>query len=166
MSTVLYPGSFDPPTLGHLDLIQRGVVAFGRIEVAVADNSTKQTIFSVSERIALLEASLGELDPTGALAQAVELTSFDGLVVDYCRRRGLKLILRGVRNAADLEFEKQMAFTNRQMNPEVDTVFMAPSLQYSSTSSTLIKEIAMHGGDVSKWLPKTVICALQKKFSK
>lgn len=166
MTTVLYPGSFDPPTLGHIDLIRRAVAAFGRVKVAIAENSTKTAIFSVAERIALLEKSLAEVDQRGALAQVVEVTSFAGLVVDYCRQNGHKLILRGVRNAADLEFEKQMAFTNRQMNPDVDTVFMAPSLEYSATSSTLIKEIARHGGDVSRWLPKAVITALHTKLCK
>jgi pantetheine-phosphate adenylyltransferase len=153
----LFPGSFDPPTKGHLDLIERALRSFGSLCVAVAENSTKTPTFSVEERLELLTACLGE-------RPGLEITSFDGLVVDYCHAHGYDTILRGLRTVSDLEYEYSMALTNRTLAPEVETVFLMPRLEFSFTSSSLIKEVLRNGGDVTNFLPEPVIQKLKEKL--
>lgn len=149
MVRVLYPGSFDPPTSGHVDLVERALNLFEEVTVAVAANAAKQPLFSVEERCDLLAEVLPR-DPR------LKITSFSGLVVDYCRTGGFGAILRGLRTVSDFEYEYQMALTNRHMDDRVETVFVMPSARYSYVSSSLIKDIVRHGGPVSDFLPGIV----------
>lgn len=152
MARILYPGSFDPVTLGHVDLVERGLALFGSVTVAVAENSQKAPVFSVDDRVALLRE---------VLPAAVEVTSFSGLVVDFCIVHGFTAILRGLRTVADFEFEYQMALTNRHLRPDVETVFVMPSADHAFVSSSLIKDIVRNGGDVSSFVPPVVETALR-----
>lgn len=149
MREALYPGTFDPPTLGHLDLIERGARLFGRLVVGVAVNPRKQPLLSDEERVDLLERHTRKLGN-------VEVTTFSGLVVDFARDQGLDAILRGLRTTSDFEFEYQMALTNRALEPRIDTVFVMPSEQFAFLSSSLIKEVVGNGGDASRWVPQDV----------
>ena len=144
----LYPGTFDPPTLGHLDLIRRGVDLFGPLLVAVANNNTKQPLFTAEERIAMIQAEVADLPVT--------VDYFRGLVVEHARERGIGVILRGVRTVSDFEYEYQMAMTNRQLEPAVETAFVMPSEEYSYLSSRLTKEVYASGGELRRFLPDAV----------
>ncbi len=157
MSDALYPGSFDPVTLGHLDLIARGAALFGRLVVAVADNPRKKAVFTAEERVAMLRRHT-------KAHRNVEIVSFTGLVVDYAKANRLGVLLRGVRTTSDFEFEYQMALTNRSLAADIETVFMMPSAEFAFLSSTLIKEVVGNGGDASRWVPKDVERALAKKL--
>jgi pantetheine-phosphate adenylyltransferase len=153
----LYPGSFDPVTLGHLDLIGRGARLFDRLVVAVADNPRKKAVFSVEERMAMLTRHVKK-------HRGVEVASFTGLAVEFAKKNGLGVLLRGVRTASDFEFEYQMALTNRSLEGGVETVFMMPSNEFAFLSSTLIKEVVGAGGDASRWVPRDVERALAKRL--
>ncbi|MEZ5965679.1 MAG: pantetheine-phosphate adenylyltransferase [Planctomycetota bacterium] len=155
MVRALYPGSFDPVTHGHLDLVDRALRLFESVTVAAAENISKQPVFTVDERLALLREVLP------ARAQVV---TFRGLVVDYCREHGFDVIIRGLRTMSDFEYEYQMALTNRHLNPKVETVFVMPSLQFSYVSSSLIKDVVRNGGDVAAYLPPAVEKALRAKL--
>ena len=144
----LYPGTFDPVTLGHLDLIRRGVETFGSLLVSVANNNTKRPLFDVDERIAMIREQTAGMP--------VEVEYFRGLVVEHARRRGIPILLRGVRTVSDFEYEYQMAMTNRQLEADVETVFMMPSERYSYLSSRLIKEVYAAGGELRRFLPDAV----------
>jgi len=158
MAKAVYPGSFDPPTFGHLDLIQRGVRLFDELIVAVAVNSEKTPTFSVAER----QSMLRELTLPMA---SVRIDAFDGLVVDYVRREKCGVILRGLRTVSDFEYEYQMALTNRSFAREVDTVFVMPNEKYSYVSSRLIKEAVALGGDVAAFVPPLVLKLLEERLS-
>jgi pantetheine-phosphate adenylyltransferase len=158
MAKAVYPGSFDPPTYGHLDLIQRGIRLFDELVVAVAVNSEKAPLFSVAER----EEMLRELTQP---IQNVRIDSFDGLVVDYVRRQKCSVILRGLRTVSDFEYEYQMALTNRSLAREVDTVFVMPNEKYSYVSSRLIKEAKSLGGDVAAFVPPLVLKLLEERLA-
>jgi pantetheine-phosphate adenylyltransferase len=157
MVSALYPGSFDPVTRGHLDLVERALPLFDRLTVAVGVNTSKQATFSPEERVAMLRDVLPK-DPR------VAVTTFRGLVVDFCRAQGIGAILRGVRTVSDFEYEYQMALTNRHLAPGIETVFVMPSVQYSYVSSSLIREIVRNGGDVSSFLPPPVERALRDRL--
>ncbi|HWP35056.1 MAG TPA: pantetheine-phosphate adenylyltransferase [Thermodesulfobacteriota bacterium] len=158
----VYPGSFDPITNGHLDLIDRGVEIADRLVVAVARNVEKQTLFSVDERLALIRASL-----TGRRsAERVEVDAFDGLLVEYAAAKGATMILRGLRAVSDFEYEFQMALMNRQLAPKIETVFMMTSVKYSFLSSRLVKEVAGYGGPVADMVPPPVAEALRARFAR
>lgn len=157
MVRALYPGSFDPVTRGHLDLVERSLPLFDHLTVAVAANSQKTPTFSVDERVEMLREVLPQ-------HPHVTVTSFHGLAVDFCRREAYGAILRGVRTVSDFEYEYQMALTNRHLNPKVETVFVMPSVQYSYVSSSLIREIVRHGGDVSSFLPPLVEQRLRQRL--
>ena len=151
----LYPGSFDPVTLGHLDPVARARRMFDSVTVAVARNSSKNPVFSVEERIDMLRAELpGD----------VEVVGFSELVVEFAAREGYDAILRGLRNIGDFEFEYQMALTNRHLKPDIETVFVMPSHAYSYVSSSLIKGIVRFGGDVSSFVPARVAAAMRAKL--
>ena len=149
MVSALYPGSFDPVTRGHLDLIQRALPLFDHLTVAVAINSQKQSTFTPEERAEMLR----EVLPAG---DRLSVTTFTGLVVDYCKNNGIGAILRGVRTVSDFEFEYQMALTNRHLDADIESVFVMPSVEFSYVSSSLIREIVRNGGDVSGFLPPSV----------
>jgi pantetheine-phosphate adenylyltransferase len=155
MIRALYPGSFDPVTRGHLDLVERALRMFDSVTVAVARHISKQPLFSLEERLELLR---------GALPKKVEVVTFQGLVVEFCQQQKFTVILRGLRTVSDFEYEYQMALTNRHLNPQVETVFVMPSVQYSYISSSLIKDIVKNGGDVGAFLLPAVEQALRKKL--
>ncbi|MBI4658778.1 MAG: pantetheine-phosphate adenylyltransferase [Verrucomicrobia bacterium] len=159
MRTAIYPGSFDPITNGHLDVIQRAAKLFDRVIVAVAENESKQSLFTPAERRGLVARSVEGL-PT------VEADTFTGLLVDYVERRSGDAIIRGLRAVSDFEFEFQLALMNRKLNERVETIFMMPKDAYTFISSRLVKEIARLGGDVSSFVPAEVRIALQTRFAK
>lgn len=157
MRTAIYPGSFDPLTNGHLDVIERAVKLFDRVVVAVARNEGKQPLFTLAERLDLVSRSISHL-------RNVEADSFDCLLVDYVKRRSAQAIVRGLRAISDFEFEFQLALMNRKLNESVETIFMMPKDTYTFLSSRMIKEIASLGGNVSPFVPVHVRKALVSKL--
>lgn len=153
----LYPGTFDPVTKGHLDLIERGSLLFKKLIVSVGINSSKSPMFNTAERIELIQKLVVNFPN-------VEVDSFDGLVVEHAEKVGAKTILRGIRTFSDFEYEFQMALTNRAIAKEVETVFVMPSLAYSFISSKLTREILSLGGDISKFVPPLVEEAMREKI--
>ena len=154
----IYPGSFDPVTNGHIDIIVRGLKIFDRIVVGILNNPEKNPLFTVTERKAMLEASLKSF-------ANVEVDTFDGLLVDYALQRGAQAILRGMRAVSDFEYEFQMALMNRRLNREIQTVFLMTGLRWIFTSSSIIKEAARFGGNINGMVPKVVNQQLQRKFA-
>lgn len=156
-SIAVYPGSFDPPTFGHLDLIERATKIFPRLIVAVVRNDSKQSLFSIEERVAMLHELLKD-NPQ------VEIVSFRGLTADFARERGAIAIVRGLRAISDFEYEHSMALTNRKLNPDVDTVCLMPSEPYLFLNSSIVKEVARYNGDVSHAVPPFVAERLKEKL--
>jgi pantetheine-phosphate adenylyltransferase len=152
----IYPGSFDPVTNGHLDLIERGSNIFGRLVVAVLRNAEKDPLFSLSERLEMLQEAISAYPN-------VEVDSFHGLLVDYARKREAHVLLRGIRAVSDYEYELQMAMMNRKLEPRLETVFMLPAIQYSYLSSRLVREIVQLGGSVNGLVPPAVEQRLRAK---
>ena len=159
MRTVVYPGSFDPPTNGHLDVIQRASRLFDRVVVAVARNNNKTPLFSPDERKELIKESVSEL-------ANVDVDVFEGLLIDYVTKQNCNIVIRGIRAVSDFEFEFQMALMNRKLNEKIETLFMMPRASYSFLSSHLVKEIAELGGDVSTFVSETTSKALVTKLRK
>ena len=157
MRTVIYPGSFDPLTNGHLDIVHRAARLFDKVIVAVAKNESKNPLFTMSERLGLVRHSVTELPN-------VEVDSFEGLLVEYVEANGGQAIIRGLRAVSDFEFEFQLALMNRKLNERVETIFMMPKDTYTFLSSRIVKEIARLGGDVQSFVPPAVVKALRKKF--
>ena len=158
MRRAIYPGSFDPVTNGHLDVIERAVKLFDEVIVAVAVNSQKQALFTFEERLDLLTRT------TTVHADRLRIVRLDGLLVDYARREGATAIVRGLRAVSDFEFEFQMALMNRKLESSVETIFLMPKEDYTYLSSRIIKEIARLGGEVGSFVPKCVSAALRGKF--
>jgi pantetheine-phosphate adenylyltransferase len=154
--TAIYPGSFDPVTNGHLDLIARGATIFDQLIVAVAQNLEKEPLFAVKERVEMLEAVTFEY-------KNVEVEVFDGLLMDYARSHGATVVMRGIRAVSDYEYELQMAMMNRKIEPAIETVFMLPAEAYSYLSSRLVKELARLGGPVKDLVPPLVVERLRAK---
>lgn len=157
-STVIYPGTFDPITLGHMDLIERGLRHFSKVIVAVADSPKKKPLFSLEERVGLAREVT---EPLGN----VEVVGFSNLLVDFAREHNAQVILRGLRVVSDFEYEFQLANMNRVLAPDLESLFLTPSEQYSFISSTFVREIAYLNGDVSKMVHPAVEAALKKRFS-
>jgi len=155
----IYPGTFDPVTNGHIDLIKRAQEVFSEVIVAVAANPQKGPLFDVKERVEMLKKATANL-------KGVEVTAFDGLVVDYARKRKSKVLVRGLRMLSDFEFEFQMALTNRKLSPDIETIFLMPHESYSYLSSKLLKETAALGADLSNFVPDFVEKALKEKLRK
>ena len=155
----VYPGSFDPITYGHLDIIERGLEVFDQIIIAVACNSEKKSLFSMAERINHIEEAIGN-NPR------VIVDTFDGLLVDYVVSKGSKVILRGLRAVSDFEYEFQIAQMNRNLKSEVETIFLITSVPYGYLSSSIVKEVASLQGSVERLVPPVINKALQKKFGK
>lgn len=159
-NTALFPGSFDPVTNGHIDLLGRACNLFERVIVTVAVNQSKNAIFSGSERVALIrEAIAGK-----PWESQVEIAQFTGLLIDYARQRGVSTLIRGVRQISDFEYEFRMALTNRRLSPQIDTVFLMPDEQLTFISASIVKEIAVWGGDLSSFVPDCVAKALKTRF--
>jgi pantetheine-phosphate adenylyltransferase len=164
MSVAVYPGSFDPITNGHLDVIGRAALAFDTIVIAVLANPRKQPLLSVDERMSIIRDALNDGGvPTAA--RQIEVQSFDGLTVDFCHRVGAEFIVRGLRAISDFESEMQLAHNNRKLASDVDTVFFMTALEHGYVSSSLVKEIAMFGGDVSAMIPASAGKALAHAMS-
>lgn len=155
----VYPGSFDPTTYGHLDIIQRSSKIVDRLIVGVLNNSQKTPLFSVEERINILKELVSDIDN-------VEVDSFSGLLVDYAKHKNASLIIRGFRAISDYEYEIQLSQTNYSLCNEIETIVLVTRNEYSFLSSSIVKEIAMYGGDVSKMVPPIVVEYLNKKFLK
>jgi pantetheine-phosphate adenylyltransferase len=155
----LYPGTFDPPTNGHIDLIQRGAKLFDHLVVAVLNNPGKNPFFTVEERVEMLQESISGLSN-------VSVATFDGLMVDFARQQGASAVLRGIRAISDYEYEFQMALMNRRLAPEIETVFLQPAGRYSFVSSRMLKEVFSFGGEVTGLVPPNVLKRLRSRFSK
>ena len=153
----VYPGSFDPPTRGHEDLVRRSLSLADRLIVAVAVNAGKQPLFSVEERLDLLRAAAGS-DPR------ISFQSFDGLLVEFAKKSGATIIVRGLRAMSDFEYEFQMALMNRQLHPSLETVFLVPAVDLTYLSSSLVREVARFGGDVRSMVHPDVAAALARRF--
>lgn len=152
-------GTYDPLTLGHLDVIERATRIFPRVVVAVASNPGKNPLFSLDERIRMIRASTKHL-------KGVEVDSFDGLLVNFTEKKGVKTIVRGLRAFSDFEYEFQMALTNRKLKPQIETIFLMPKQDYSYVTSSNVREVAALGGDSSLFVPPVVQQALLKRFGK
>ena len=159
MKRAIYPGSFDPVTNGHLDVVERARKLFDEVIVAVAHNDEKQPLFSLDERLDFLKQTLGKLDN-------VRIAHFNGLLVDFARAQQASAVIRGLRAISDFEFEFQMALMNRKLEAAVETIFLMPKEEYTYLSSRIVKEIARLGGDVSKFVAASVATALAAKLRK
>ena len=157
--TAIYPGSFDPVTRGHEDLIRRGLSFADRLVVALAANLAKEPLFTLEERMDLLRTVLSGND-------RVEIRSFDGLLADFARAEGARMVIRGLRAVSDFDYESQMALMNRQLYPELETVFLVPAVHLTYLSSSLVREVAHLGGDVSEFVHPVVEAALKAKFGR
>ena len=156
MKKAIYPGSFDPVTLGHLDIIKRSAALVDHLIVGVLNNSTKTPLFSVDERVNMLKEVTKDIPN-------VEILSFSGLLVDFAREHNVQAIIRGLR--AVIEYELAMSQTNRVAAPDIDTIFLNTSLKYAYLSSSIVKEMAMYGGDISKFVPESIIDIVRERYS-
>ena len=159
MKKAIYPGSFDPLTLGHVDIIRRSSAIVDELVVGVLNNSAKNSLCSLEERVRMIKEMTGDMPN-------VTVASFDGLLVDYMDEIGATIIVRGLRAVTDFEYELQIAQTNHVENPNVETIFLTTSLQYSYLSSTIVKEFASYGGDISKFVPSQFIDRIYDKYQK
>lgn len=155
----IYPGTFDPPTRGHEDLVRRSLALADRVIVAIAENIAKQPLFTVAERLDLLQAAIGP-------EERVQFVSFRGLLADFARETGATVVVRGLRAVGDFEYELQMALMNRQLHPTLETVFLAPAFNLTYVSSTLVREVARFGGDLGDLVHPAVREALDRKFGR
>lgn len=154
----VYAGSFDPVTNGHRDLIERASALFDRVIVAIGIHATRKPLFTADERLGLLREVSSDLPN-------VTVESFDGLLIEFCRRNGARIIVRGLRAATDFEYELQIAHANADLQPNIDTIFLPTRTNYGFVSASLVREIASHHGDVSRYAPPVVCAALAKKFA-
>ena len=159
-NSALYPGSFDPLTNGHLDILQRAVQMFEKVIVTVAVNNKKKSVFTGDERIQLIEEAIKDKE----WRNKVEIEQFTGLLIDFARKKNVNVLLRGVRQISDFEYEFRMALTNRRLAPEIDTIFLMPDEQLTFISATIVKEVAYWGGDLSSFVPDHVAKALREKY--
>jgi pantetheine-phosphate adenylyltransferase len=162
VTTAIYPGSFDPLTFGHLDILERSARLFDRVIFAILTNSQKAPLFSIDERLEMVREIVHPRFPN----VEIEVDLFHGLLVDYAQRRNAQVIVRGIRAVTDYEYELQMALMNRRLAPGIETVFMMPAENYSYLSSHLVKEIAGHGGSITGLVPELVEKRLKEKFRK
>lgn len=160
-NSAIFPGSFDPLTNGHLDILERAAKMFDKVYVTVAVNNKKSSVFNGEERIALIEEAIQSKE----WKDKIEIDQFTGLLIDYARKKKVRILLRGVRQISDFEYEFRMALTNRRLAPEIDTLFLMPGEQLTFISATIVKEVAAWGGDLSSFVPDNVAVALKKKFN-
>jgi pantetheine-phosphate adenylyltransferase len=164
MNVAVYPGSFDPITSGHLDVVKRAASLFDRVVVAVLVNPRKDALLPAEERIAIIRESL-DVDGDPAVAGRIEVAGFEGLTVEFCRSVGARSIVRGLRAISDFEAEIQLAHNNRRLAPEIDTVFFMTAIEHGYVSSSLVKEIARFGGDVGDMVPARAALAMRRAFA-
>lgn len=157
--TAVYAGSFDPITLGHVDIVRRGATLFDRVVIAVGENPAKRYTFDLEERIRIIRSALHGIDN-------IQVDSFDGLLVDYCRRVNADVILRGLRAVTDFEFEFKIGLANMDMAPEIQTVFLLSEPRMLFVSSSLVREIASHGGDIRRYVPEEAAAALLDRYAR
>jgi len=157
MKKAIYPGTFDPITNGHIDIIKRALKLFDKIIIAIAEPRHKKPLFSIEERVFLAKESLKNLNN-------VEILSFDGLLVDFCKKLNVNIIIRGIRAVSDFDYEFQIAWMNRKLLPNIETIFLMPSEEYFFLSSSLVKEVVMLGGNIDNFVPEIVKIELLKKF--
>lgn len=157
MKTAVYPGTFDPVTYGHLDVILRASKLFDCVIVGVLHNSSKSPLFSVEERVKMLKEATKELEN-------VQVVEFEGLLVDFAKEMDAKVVIRGLRAITDFEYELQMTQTNHKLEPDVETLFLTTSIEYSFLSSTTVKEVAAFGGDITQFVPEVVVKAIEEKM--
>ncbi|MCC8142149.1 MAG: pantetheine-phosphate adenylyltransferase [Lachnospiraceae bacterium] len=158
MKKAIYPGSFDPPTFGHLDMIKRSAQMVDELNVAVLKNNAKNPLFSVEERVTMLRELTRQFSN-------VTVGIFEGLTAEYARQVGATVIVRGLRAVTDFEYELQIAQTNHVLNESIDTMFLVSNLRYSYLSSTIVKEVASYGGDISNFVPESIIDKIYKKYN-
>lgn len=156
MKLALYPGTFDPITLGHLDVLERALRVFDRVEMTVAVNASKRTLFSTEDRVGLVQASVGAVEG----ADRVTVTAFEGLLVDHARATGAVALVRGLRQVSDFDYEFRMALANRRLFPELQSVFLMPAEDHTFVAASIVREIHRWGGDVSSFVPAVVAEAL------
>lgn len=161
MKTAICPGSFDPVTMGHLDIIRRAAKMFDRVIVAVLVNPSKRPSFTLQERIDLLTRATTELE-----VRKLEIVGFDGLLADYARERDATAIVKGLRAVSDFEYEFQMALTNKKLNPELETVFLTTSAENMYLSSSIVKQVAQFGGDISNFVPECIHDDIRERLCK
>ena len=159
MKIAVYPGTFDPITNGHVDIIYRSAKLFDKIIVTVAVNTQKTPLFDLAERVEMIRQSLGN-------EEKIEVDQFNGLIAEYLKRVNASAMIRGLRAVSDFEYEFQMSLMNRKLNPDVETVFLTPAQEYIHLNSTIVKEVASFGGDVSEYVPDYVKAMLQEKYKK
>jgi pantetheine-phosphate adenylyltransferase len=157
MRTGVYPGTFDPITLGHMDIIRRGAKLVDRLVIGVTTNPSKSPMFSLEERMAMVRRELA------GLGEEIEVVSFDSLLMDFAEREGASMIVRGLRAVADFEYEYQMAGMNQQLNDRIETVFLMADVSLQPIASRLVKEIALYGGDISKFVPAAVVADVARR---
>jgi len=157
LRTAIYPGSFDPITKGHLDVLKKASKMFDKVIIAVLKNSEKKGFLPIEDRVSLIQKSLEDIDN-------VEVDCFDGLTIEYARQKGANILIRGLRAVSDLEYEMQLSQTNSALAPEIDTVFLITKPKYNFISSSIVKEIASMGGDISKFVPQAVFEYLNNKY--
>lgn len=157
--TAIYPGTFDPITNGHLDLVRRAISLFDHVIVAVGHNPEKRPFFETGERLAMAQDSLREFE-------TVEVQVLSGLLAEFAKERNAAAIVRGLRAVSDFEFEFQMALMNRRLAPDIETVYLMPNEKYTYLSSTIIKDVARYGGDISRFVPEPVVRMLREKFAR
>lgn len=157
MRICIYPGTFDPITYGHIDVVRRAARIFDKVIVSIAPNKDKMPLFTAEERLQLIDENLTDM-PT------VSVMIFESLMIDFARQQKAAAVVRGLRAVSDFEFEFQMALMNRNLNPDIETIFLMPHESYSFTSSTMVKQVCKFGGDVSKFVPKNVAIALRRKL--
>lgn len=156
MKIAVYPGSFDPITYGHIDIIKRAASFVDHLVIGVLQNNSKHPMFSLEERVALINEAVSDIEN-------VSVKSFNGLTIDFAERENACMIIRGLRAVTDFDYEFQMSHTNQTLNPDIETVFLSTGLDYSYVSSSISKEIFLLGGDVTKFVPEHVICAMKNK---
>ncbi len=156
-NVAVYPGTFDPITNGHLDIIKRAAPLFDKVIVTLALNSDKDPLFSVDERLEMIQCSVRDIP-------GVDVAQFSGLIVNFASKVGASVIIRGLRAVSDFEFEFQMALMNRKQNPDIDTVYLMPDARYTYLSSSIVKEVASHGGKIERFVPPNVLEMLKGKY--